>query len=133
MHLLKREELNGSKRQTLARTERRKADYGNHAKYAIAGCMHICYFKQFMVAKRERPVKNRMLPIVYKTDGPLERPFVLNWAEADAQSILEGSTSKAEDTCLSEVIASIAPQSPSENIISTQSGIQPGALVDTSF
>lgn len=75
----------------------------------------------------------RVLPILHKADGPLERPFLLNWALPDSAHSLEGSTSKAEDTCFSEVISSISLDKASETVTSTQSGIDPGELVDTSF
>lgn len=75
----------------------------------------------------------KIVAIGHKIDGPVDRPFVLNWAETGAQAVYDGSTSRAEDTAFSEVIGSIAAQGVSETVTSTQSGIDPGELIDTSF
>jgi hypothetical protein len=74
-----------------------------------------------------------VLPIAIKDDGPIDRPFVMNWASSQNKPKVDEPTSTVEDTAFSEVIVPLVADGVSETVSSTQSGIAPDSLVDTSF
>jgi len=76
---------------------------------------------------------DKVLPIAIKDDGPIDRPFVLNWADSQTKPRADDPTTTTEDTAFSEVIVTLVAEGISERVSSTQSGIKPDSLVDTSF
>lgn len=78
-------------------------------------------------------MSEKVLPIALKDDGPIDHPFVLNWAESQGKPEPADPTTTAEDTAFSEIIDTLIAESVSETVRSTHSGIDPGSLVDTSF